>query len=885
MRDRGRNALFKRLEKSVYQDLEAAAVLCKHRGHPLVEIAHWMQQMFQRDQSDLNALVRHFRLDPSRVAADLTGALESLPVDAAPAQGFAPQLDEMVRDASILAEELAGPTIRGAHLILAALQSRKLRTTLRQMSREFDKIDPDTLADSFESILGEPGAEPLEEAPPAASNAGASGAPLVSGRQQALGRFTTDLTDQAREGKLDPVVGRDNEIRQLVDVLMRRTKNNPILVGEAGVGKTSVVEGLAQKIVARDCPPALQEVSLKALDLGLLTAGASMKGEFEQRLRQVIEEVQSAPKPIILFIDEAHMLIGAGGQKGQGDAANLLKPELARGRLRTVAATTFAEYKQHFEEDPALVRRFEVIKVDEPDEDAAATMLRQVCHRFEAHHKVPIFDEAITSAIKLSRRYIPSRQLPDKAVGLIDTASARVAITWHATPGAIEDLRAQVTALETEQKSLAREVAVGADHNERLQAVRSSIASLRDQLTAIEARWRREKELVEEIATLRTDLFSKAGEESEGRKKDEKLTRLKSAETKLAELQGQSPLVLPGVDAQSIGAVVSDWTGIPIGRMMKDEVQAVLDLADTLQKRVVGQKHALKQIATRLQNSRVAGLDNPNKPIGVFMLAGPSGVGKTETALALAEALYGGEQNVITINMSEFQEQHTVASLKGAPPGYVGYGKGGVLTEAVRRKPYSVVLLDEVEKAHPDVHEIFFQVFDKGRMDDSEGRQIDFKNTLILLTSNVGTDLMMRLFHDPAEAVDLEKDSEQVVQALRKPMLEVFPPALLGRLSIIPYRPLSGEMLQAIIELQLSRIQKRLKAAQGTDLVIEESARQLIAARCNEADSGARRVEAVISQGMLPSISREFLGRMATGQNLTRVLISSENGDFRYQYT
>jgi type VI secretion system protein VasG len=716
------------------------------------------------------------------------------------------------------------------------------------------------------------------------------------GKQEALGRFSVDLTEKARKGEIDPILGRAEEIRQIVDILMRRRQNNPILTGEAGVGKTAVVEGFALRISAGDVPPALKEVSLRTLDLGLLQAGASMKGEFENRLRQVIDEVQASPKPIILFIDEAHTLIGAGGAAGQGDAANLLKPALARGTLRTIAATTWAEYKKYFEKDPALTRRFQVIKVDEPSEDKAVLMIRGLAPVLEKHHKVDVLDEALEAAARLSHRYIPSRQLPDKAVSLIDTACARVAISQHATPPALEDCQHSISAFESELAIIDRESAIGIDHQQRKAGIEANLAGEKDRLAHLATAYKKEKQVVDQILELRRKLRldGAAVAAENGRAKPEEakteevkpedrekvLTKLRELEKELAALQGENPLILSSVDEQAVASVVADWTGIPVGRMVKNEIQAVLTLADSLEKRVIGQRHGLEAIAKRIQTSR-AGLDNPTKPIGVFMLAGPSGVGKTETALSLSETLYGGESNIITINMSEFQEAHTVSTLKGAPPGYVGYGEGGILTEAVRRRPYSVVLLDEVEKAHPDVHEIFFQVFDKGMMEDGEGRLIDFKNTIILLTTNVGSDLIMNMCKDP----EMMPSPEGVAKALRQPLLKVFPAALLGRLVVIPYYPLSDQMLRSIIRLQLGRIQKRIGESQQIAFSYDDTVVDLIASRCTELESGGRMVDAILTQTLLPEISRELLTRLMEGSSTERVEITVKDATFHYSYT
>jgi type VI secretion system protein VasG len=668
---------------------------------------------------------------------------------------------------------------------------------------------------------------------------------------------------------------------------MRRRQNNPILTGEAGVGKTAVVEGFALRIVSGDVPPPLKDVSLYTLDIGLLQAGASMKGEFENRLRQVIDEVQASPKPIILFIDEAHTLIGAGGAAGTGDAANLLKPALARGTLRTIAATTWAEYKKYFEKDPALTRRFQVVQVGEPAEDKAILMERGVAAILEKHHRVQLLDEAIDAAVRLSHRYIPARQLPDKAVSLLDTTCARVAVSQHATPAEVEDSRRRIESLETELGIIRREELIGMDVSARAAAATEKREAERARYSTLAARWTEEKTLVDAILRLRAELREGGKPIDDASVADAPpddgraalLAQLREHEQQLARLQGETPLIMPSVDAQAVSSVVADWTGIPVGRMVRNEVEAVLKLADTLSQRVIGQRHGLDMIARRIQTSR-ARLDNPNKPIGVFMLCGPSGVGKTETGLALAEALYGGEQNVITINMSEFQEAHSVSTLKGSPPGYVGYGEGGILTEAVRRKPYSVVLLDEVEKAHPDVHEIFFQVFDKGWMEDAEGRHIDFRNTLILLTSNVGTDMVMNLCRDP----DLMPAPEGIAKALRDPLLKIFPAALLGRLVVVPYYPLSDEMLGNIIRLQLGRIQKRIGEQHKVPFGFDDAVVKLIASRCNELESGARVVDAILTNTMLPRISEEFLSRMLQAQPVRRVDVSVRDGEFDYAF-
>ena len=878
MTEISRTTLFGKLNPTAYKAVEGATVFCKLRGNPYVELVHWLHQILQSPDNDLTRLVRHFELDPSRLAADMTAALDKLPRGATSISDFSPHIEDLIERAWLLSTLMFDEhQVRTGHVILAALRTTALRNVLQGISRQFDRIKAEALADGFDKILsGSPeGAMQATDGTAAPGEASAAMAPAAMGKGEALKKFTVDLTAQARRGELDAIVGRDAEIRQVVDILMRRRQNNPILTGEAGVGKTAVVEGFAHRIVAGDVPPALKDVKLLTLDIGLLQAGASMKGEFEQRLRQVIEEVQGSPTPIILFIDEAHTLIGAGGAAGTGDAANLLKPALARGTLRTIAATTWAEYKKYFEKDPALTRRFQVVQVDEPSEARAILMMRGIALPLEKHHRVQILDEAIEAAVRLSHRYIPARQLPDKSVSLLDTAAARVAVSQHAVPAMVDDCRRRIQSLETERAIIAREAAVGIEVGARHAATEAALAEQHAHLTALEARWEAERALVDPLLEKRATLRDGTAEDPAAT-----LAEVRALQTQLATHQGETPLILPSVDAQAIATVVGDWTGIPVGRMVKNEVQAVIDLPTSLARRIIGQNHALELIAKRVQTAR-AGLDNPSKPIGVFMLCGPSGVGKTETALALAEALYGGEQNVITINMSEFQEAHTVSTLKGAPPGYVGYGEGGVLTEAVRRKPYSVVLLDEVEKAHPDVHEMFFQVFDKGVMEDGEGRVIDFKNTLILLTSNVGTNLIMGLCADP----ELMPEPGEIAKALREPLLKVFPPALLGRLLVIPYYPLSDAVMGDIIRLQLNRVVSRLHERHKVVMTYGEDAVALIASRCTEPESGGRMIDAILTNTMLPSLSSVFLNKMLEGGMVEGVHVGAGEGELTYAFT
>ncbi len=923
MAEISRTALFGKLNSLCYKAIESATVFCKLRGNPYVELVHWLKQILELQDSDIHRIARHFELNPSRLAKDITAALDRLQRGATSISDLSAHLEETVEQAWTYATLLFGEyRVRSGHLVVAILKTKGLKNILLGISKEFEKIKLEELTDKFDKIVGGSCEEALQAQDGTVVGGGAvpgeaSGAmaPAQMGKQEALNRFCKDLTEEAQTGDMDPIVGRNGEIRQIVDILMRRRQNNPILTGEAGVGKTAVVEGFAQRIAVGDVPPCLQDVRLLTLDLGLLQAGASMKGEFENRLRQVIEEVQSSERPIILFIDEAHTLIGAGGAAGQGDAANLLKPALARGTLRTIAATTWAEYKKYFEKDPALTRRFQVIKVDEPSEEKCLLMMRKIAGVQEKHHQVQVLDEALEAAVKLSHRYIPARQLPDKAVSLLDTSCARVAISQHATPARIDDTQKRIDGLEVELGIIDREANIGVDHEEQRAEVVEKLEADRKLLEELQARWEEEKGVVEKILDLRDKLrLSGSGriEDAEGPAETEEgeaaeetaedkgteapaeeaveaaeeiteeqrakmLEELKELQSKLSELQGEDPLILPAVDYQAVASVVQDWTGIPVGKMVANEVQAVLSLADRMEERVLGQRHVLEAIAKRIQTSR-ASLDNPNRPIGVFMLVGPSGTGKTETALTLAEALYGGEDNVITINMSEFQEAHTVSTLKGAPPGYVGYGEGGVLTEAVRRRPYSIVLLDEVEKAHPDVHEIFFQVFDKGHMEDGEGRDIDFKNTIILLTSNVSSELIMDMCKDP----ELMPSPEGIAKAMRDPLLKVFPAALLGRLVVVPFYPISDEVLRKIIVLQIGRIRKRLAENHKIPFEYDEAVVDLIASRCTEVESGARMVDAILTHTMLPEISTEFLNRLVEGKGIKKVHVGVGDGEFKY---
>ena len=873
-------ALVGRFNDTSRRALEAAAGLTLSRSHYSVEIEHLLLALLDRTNGDMAAILRYFAVDPGRLAADLTRTLDRMRTGNANAPGLAPEIVELSKQAWLLASLDQGVgRIRSGHLIWALLADEALARHAREISGLFAGIEVARLQREFDAATAGSAevATVLTEAPAAEGKAAAHGAPRsVLHGDGALDKYTIDLTERARAGKLDLVLGRDAEIRQAIDILTRRRQNNPILTGEAGVGKTAVVEGLAQRIASGDVPPALLGVSLRTLDLGLLQAGAGVKGEFENRLKSVIEEVQASPKPVILFIDEAHTLIGAGGGAGQNDAANLLKPALARGELRTVAATTWAEYKKYFEKDAALTRRFQVIRVEEPSEDMAVAMIRGLVPMLEAHHGVRLLDEALSAAVRLSARFIPSRQLPDKAVSLIDTACARVSMSQAAIPAPIEDRRRRIALIDTETGILARETAAGSDHGERQKELIAERAVAAEQLVALEARWEQEKALVTEVGILRKDLEAAEATGEQARLRG----ALGGVMEKLRALQGEQPLVFPVVDAQAVAEIVEAWTGIPTGRMRSDEIRSILNLRGALEERVIGQTHALEAVAQAIQVSR-AKLTDPRKPIGVFLMVGTSGVGKTETALALADILYGGEQNVTTINMSEFKEEHKVSLLMGSPPGYVGYGEGGILTEAVRRRPYSVVLLDEMEKAHGGVQDVFYQVFDKGMMKDGEGRDIDFKNSVIIMTSNAGTDLIAKLFADPETA----PDAAGLADALRPELMKVFKPAFLGRVTLVPYFPLADDIIRRIVAMQLRRVQQRVYASYRARFDWHPDLVSTIAARCTESASGARNVEAILSRSLLPEMSATVLSRLADGKAIRKITVGvDQSGTFNYAF-
>ena len=889
-------ALIGKLNDTTRNALEAAAGLCVSRTHYDVEVEHYLMKLLDSSSTDLSAILKHFEVDKSRLSAELTRSLDKLKSGNARNPALSPTLRNMLAEAWTLGSiDYGAGQVRSGFTILALASDEDLSRMMREVSREFQKINADALKKDFQQIV----ANSEEEAAAPAPDAGGSPRP-AGGKTPNLDQFTINLTGNARAGKIDPVLARDFEIRQVVDILTRRRQNNPILVGEAGVGKTAVVEGFAIRIVQGDVPPVLKNVEVRTLDLALLQAGAGVKGEFENRLKSLIAEVKNSPTPIILFIDEAHTMIGAGGQAGQNDAANLLKPALARGELRTIAATTWSEYNKYFEKDPALARRFQLVKVEEPTQTACQLMMRGVVPALEQHPNVRILYEGLAAAVKLSHRYLPDRQLPDKAVSVLDTTCARLSLGQNATPGPIEDAMRTLDDLSVQDRILQREAAVGVDHAERLAGIEKQKAATEASLVELRARWEKERGLVTRIREIRGQLeaamaappaaIASAAAAAPAAAAPAVAapapafdgaalrTELDQLNTELASIQGETPLMRVCVDAQLVGEVISGWTGIPVGKMLKDEIATVLKLESYLGARVIGQSHALEAISHRIRTAR-AGLDDPIKPVGTFLLVGPSGVGKTETALALSDLLFGGEHNLITINMSEFQEAHTVSTLKGSPPGYVGYGEGGVLTEAVRRRPYAVVLLDEVEKAHPDVLELFFQVFDKGMMEDGEGRQIDFKNTIIILTSNAGTDTLMKLCADP----ETMPGSAGLVNALKPELNKIFKPAFLGRLVVIPFFPIRDENLKKIVVLKLAKIQRRLKETHHIDLSYDPAMIEEVAHRCTEVESGARNVDNILTNTLLPDISRQLLGRIAEGLRPEAIHVGiGEDGSFVY---
>ena len=887
--------LISKLNTTCRQAAERAASLCMARGNYEVDLEHLLLAILEKPGTDLQVIAKRSGISPTGLERELDQEISRFKNGNTRTPVFSTHILKLLEQAWLIASlDARLPRIRSGHLLLALLTEPELSQLAFRGSKLLSKVRLDELKHNFDKVT-EGSAEAAEVAGLGVAQEGGEGDdPLLAaspqgGKTPALDQFTTNLTQRARDCKVDPVIGRDGEIRQVIDILMRRRQNNPILTGEAGVGKTAVVEGLALRIAQEDVPPPLLGVELHTLDLGLLQAGASVKGEFENRLKNVIDEVKKSPKPIILFIDEAHTMIGAGGQSGQNDTANLLKPALARGELRTVAATTWAEYKKYFEKDAALARRFQVVKVEEPSETLASAMLRGMVPLMEKHFGIRVLDEAVTEAVRLSHRYISGRQLPDKAISVLDTACAKVALGQSATPALIDEADKRLLREKAELAALEREAASGAWHETRIAELKEHVAAIESDLAIFKARFDDEKALVNRILELRNQLESGEGGASEakpkakGAKKPVATTgndELDKALSRLRELQGESPMVPLQVDGHVVAEIIAAWTGIPLGKMVKNEIATVLNLKPLLQERVIGQDHALEAVAQRVRTAR-ANLEDPNKPKGVFLFVGPSGVGKTETALALADILYGGERKLVTINMSEYQEAHSVSGLKGSPPGYVGYGEGGVLTEAVRRNPYSVVLLDEVEKAHPDVLELFFQVFDKGVLDDAEGREIDFRNTLIILTSNVGSSQIMQACLN--KAADELPAADALADALRPVLFKSFKPAFLGRMKVVPYYPISDGVLVSIIELKLSRIRDRIAANHKADFVWDDKLVDAVLGRCTEVDSGARNVDHILNGTLLPEIAETVLARMAEGVAVERIRVSAgKNGEFKY---
>ena len=867
-------SLIGKLNSTCRGALESAAGLCMSQTHYEVDVEHFLIKLLDLSNTDLEKILRHFEINQDHLIADLTRSIEGFKTGNARTPALSPRIPHMIQDSWMTASiDFQATSVRSGHIILSLLSNDQTARMLISSADAFKKISVETLEESLLDIVS--GSAEDSEAAKTGLPAIAAGEAKPAGTK-ALDQYTINLTQMARNGEIDPVLGRDFEIRQMVDILIRRRQNNPILTGEAGVGKTAVVEGFALRIAEGDVPPVLRDVTIHTLDMGLLQAGAGIKGEFENRLKSVINEVKSSPIPIILFIDEAHTLIGAGGH-GAGDAANLLKPALARGELRTIAATTWAEYKKYFEKDAAMARRFQVVKVEEPDEEKALVMMRAIGPFLEKHHSVMITNDALADTVSLSHRYISGRQLPDKAVSVLDTACARVAIGLTTSPPPIEEATRHIAHIQREVKTLEKETLMGRDHGERLEFLAKEKEEAQSRLDDLNKKWEDEMEIAQKIVDIRQEIRDLYEKEPESEDFSEKQETLKRLEAELSEKQGDTPLVQVAVDSQTISEVISGWTGIPTGRMQTDEIETVLNMEDLLRERIIGQDHALAAIGQMIQTSH-AGIEDPSKPTAVFLFVGPSGVGKTETALALSELLYGGEQNVITINMSEYQEAHTVSSLKGSPPGYVGYGEGGVLTEAVRRRPYSVVLLDEIEKAHTDVTELFYQVFDKGRMEDGEGRQIDFKNTLIILTSNLGTDLIMKVCSDE----ETMPDSSALAQMLAPELQKHFKPAFLGRTKVVPYFPITDKNMRYIVKLKLDRIVKRMQENRNIVFEYGEELIESIASRCTEVDSGARNVDHILTNTLLPEMSREILTRMAKGEQIKEVKVAIDGEGFKF---
>ncbi|MDA7746069.1 type VI secretion system ATPase TssH [Psychromonas sp.] len=885
-------SLVGKLNETSRNALEGAAGLCLARTHFNVEIEHWLLKLLEVPDSDISAVLEKFDINLGRLQQDLNRELDRIKGGNTRAPALSPAIVDISKNAWMLASvEYGQPIATSAHILTALMLDDSLRQSTSALSGELKKIQPESLREVTRAIVGST-AESANSSMGDTSGT-QSAASVVASNSPSLDKFTVNLTEDAKNGKIDPILGRDEEIRQIIDILIRRRQNNPILTGEAGVGKTAVVEGFALRIASGDVPDALKGVCVRSLDLGLLQAGASVKGEFENRLKSVIAEVKASPQPIIMFIDEAHTLIGAGGKEGQGDAANLLKPALARGELRTIAATTWAEYKKYFERDPALTRRFQVVKIEEPSEEKAINMMRAIAGMLQNHHGVRIMDEAIVDSVKLSSRYITSRQLPDKSVSLLDTACARVALSQSATPASVETTRRDITQTQTTIKSLQRENATLGNHEEIIEELIAKEVTLSELLINQEAQWEQEKTLVAEIHVLQKQIEANFSAENrakinESKEKDEALLsdsalqdvkdKLHKLIAELAELQGDQPMIQVNVGSQAIAEVVANWTGIPVGKMVSNEIKEIMNLRENLEKRVIGQSHALEAIAECIRTSR-AGLTDPRKPVGVFFMVGSSGIGKTETALALADQLYGGEQNITCINMSEFKEEHKVSMLLGSPPGYVGYGEGGVLTEAARRKPHSIILLDEMEKAHPGVQDVFYNLFDKGTIKDGEGRDIDFRNTIIIMTSNAGEEHIRAIC---AQSEELP-DPDVLLDNFRPQLLNYFKPAFLGRTTVIPYYPLGDENLLKICKINMDRIAKRVKQHYNATFSYDEEVMLHILARSQEVDTGARNIENILTRTLLPEMAIECLSRMSNNEEISHIEVNvSEDGLFSY---
>ncbi|WP_288129079.1 type VI secretion system ATPase TssH [Microbulbifer sp.] len=862
--------------------LEGAAGLCLSQSQYNVELEHWLLKLLDQSDTDLYHLLEKHDANPANFAKQLATSIARFKTGSSRPAALSPTIVEGAKNAWMLASiDYGHRSISSGHLLASLLLEETSRRQLLESCPELKAIAPESLRETARAMYGSSGESAhLNEV----SDSGGKAVAAAASKAPALDKYTVNLTERARNGEIDPVLGRDQEIRQCVDILTRRRQNNPILTGEAGVGKTAVVEGFALRIASGDVPAPLRDVAVRTLDLGLLQAGASVKGEFENRLKSVIEEVRASATPIILFIDEAHTMIGAGGKEGQGDAANLLKPALARGELRTIAATTWAEYKKYFERDPALTRRFQVVKVEEPSEEKAIDMMRGIATTLEAHHRVRILDEAVVASVKLSHRYIPGRQLPDKSVSLLDTACARVALALSATPESIEESQRIITRADSTIQKLQRENAASGSHEEQLQSLQEEKSAAELRLEKLQNQQAQESELIQQIHQLRDQIDEAFAQQLAGEAVDETVMadlkeQLLSLNDQLSAVQGETPLMQPAVDEQAIAEVIANWTGIPVGKMVSDEITAVQSLAERLNKRVIGQSHVTEAVAQAIRTSR-AGLTDPRKPVGVFMFCGTSGVGKTETALALADELFGGEQNITTISMAEFKEEHKVSMLLGSPPGYVGYGEGGVLTEAARRKPYSVILLDEMEKAHPGVQDIFYNLFDKGCIKDGEGRDIDFKNTLIIMTSNAGEDAIRAIF----DQVEEKPEPEVLLDNIRPYLLQNFKPAFLGRSNVIPFYPLEDENMVEICKINMRRIEKRVKEHYGAAFSYDEDVLINIVARCQESDTGARNIEVILNRTLLPSLASECLDRMAKGEEITEIHVgATEEGDFSYE--